>query len=70
MNDAEELAAIVRVLEEGVRRGWFEHVGVDEEGQQLYRLTVTGMEAVEAGFETGRLLMSDELPEGHGELAT
>jgi hypothetical protein len=59
-DDADQMASIEEVLEENVRRGWMKHAGVDDDGNQRYQLTVTGKEAVEAGFETGQMLIDED----------
>lgn len=35
-------------LEAAVARGWMEHAGVDDDGQQLYKLTLDGVAKVES----------------------
>jgi hypothetical protein len=62
MSDAAEQAAAEQALEDAVERGWMERVGVDDQGQQLYRLTGAGYEAVEAGFAAGEEILRARQP--------
>lgn len=55
-SDDAERAAIDQALEDAVQRGWMEHAGRDDEGNQLYRLKVTGNEALQAGIEAARII--------------
>lgn len=66
-DETAERSAIEQALEQCVRRGWMEHAGIDNQGEQLYRLTVEGREAFEAGFETARLIEALEADDGGTE---